>query len=75
MSKKNDDDDDRDANRRGAVMLSAGFAMFSSVLAGFLVGWALDKWLKTSPWMVVGGIILGSAVGFYELVRLTSKPD
>jgi ATP synthase protein I len=73
MSKNNDDD--KDENRRGALMLSAGFSMFSCVLAGFIVGWALDKWLKTSPWMVVGGIVAGSAVGFYELVRLTSKPD
>ncbi len=74
MSKK-DEDDDREANRRSAVMLSAGFAMFSSVLAGFLVGWGLDKWLKISPWGVVAGIVLGSAAGFYELVRLTSNPD
>jgi ATP synthase protein I len=72
MSKN--DDDDKDA-RSGAMMLSAGFSMFSCVLAGFLIGWALDKWLKTSPWMVVVGIVLGSALGFYELVRLTSRHD
>lgn len=72
MSKNNDDDKDA---RGGAMMLSAGFSMFSCVLAGFLIGWALDKWLKTSPWMVVVGIVLGSALGFYELVRLTSKSN
>jgi ATP synthase protein I len=72
---KNDDDDDRDASRRSAVMLSAGFAMFSSVLAGFLIGWGLDRWLKISPWGVVVGIVLGSAAGFYELVRLTSNSE
>ena len=70
-----DEDDDKDVNRRGAVMYSAALSIFFSVLVGFGIGWALDKWLGTTPWMVVGGIVLGSALGFYEFIRLTSKLD
>ncbi|HEX8162350.1 MAG TPA: AtpZ/AtpI family protein [Pyrinomonadaceae bacterium] len=68
-------DDDKDVNRRSAVMYSAALSIFFSVLVGFGVGWALDKWLGTTPWMVVGGIVTGSALGFYEFIRLTSKLD
>jgi ATP synthase protein I len=68
-------DDDKDVNRRGAVMYGAALSIFFSVLVGFGIGWALDKWLGTTPWMVVAGIVLGSALGFYEFIRLTSKLD
>ena len=54
-------------------MYAAALSIFFSVLAGFGIGWALDKWLGTTPWMVVAGIVLGSALGFYEFIRLTSK--
>ena len=73
MSKNGDDD--KDANRRSAVMYGAALSIFFSVLVGFGIGWALDMWLGTTPWMVVGGIVLGSALGFYEFIRLTSKLD
>jgi ATP synthase protein I len=69
------DDEDRDVNRRSAVMYSAALSIFFSVLVGFGVGWVLDRWLGTTPWLVVAGIVLGSALGFYEFIRLTSKLD
>ena len=56
-------------------MYAAALSIFFSVLVGFGIGWALDKWLETSPWLLVVGIVLGSALGFYEFVRLTSKLD
>jgi hypothetical protein len=46
-----------------------------STTTGVWIGYALDRWLGTSPWLVVAGIVLGSAVGFYEFVRLLAKLD
>jgi len=60
-------------NRRSAVAYAAGLTIFFSVAAGFGVGWALDRWLGTTPWMVVLGIVLGSALGLYQFIRMTSK--
>jgi len=36
-------------------------------------GWFLDKWLGTAPWLLVVAILIGSALGLYEFVRLSSK--
>ena len=33
------------------------------------VGYALDRWLGTSPWFLLGGLIAGLVVGFYGLAR------
>ena len=33
------------------------------------IGYALDYWLGTAPWCLVGGLILGIIVGFYELAK------
>jgi F0F1-type ATP synthase assembly protein I len=41
----------------GAIMLLGG------------IGFALDRWWGTSPWFLVGGLIVGLIVGFYELAR------
>jgi ATP synthase protein I len=37
------------------------------------VGWLLDRWLGTKPWLLVAGVTLGSVAGFYEFIRATSK--
>jgi ATP synthase protein I len=52
---------------------AAAFSLFASVVSGLIAGWLLDRWLGTSPWLLVAGIVLGAAAGFYELVRITSK--
>jgi ATP synthase protein I len=37
------------------------------------VGWLLDRWLETAPWLLISGLVLGAVVGFYQFVKLTSK--
>lgn len=65
--------DERDVVRKSGMVYAAIFSLASSVLVCLMVGWALDKWLKTSPWLLVAGIVLGSVAGFYQFVRLISK--
>ncbi|OLE81914.1 MAG: hypothetical protein AUF76_11750 [Acidobacteria bacterium 13_1_20CM_2_65_9] len=33
------------------------------------IGYALDYWLGTSPWFLLGGLLLGVAVGMWELAK------
>jgi F0F1-type ATP synthase assembly protein I len=33
----------------------------------------VDRWFETQPWGLIGGIVLGSAVGLFEFIRISSK--
>ena len=54
-----------DVTRQSALALELPFTLVGAVVVGGALGYLLDKWLHTSPWLVV---ILG-AVGFYGGVR------
>lgn len=66
-------DDKEELNRKSGLAYAAAFSLFASVVTGMLIGWLLDRWLGTRPWLLITGIVLGSAAGFYELIRSTSK--
>ncbi len=60
-------------NRKSGIAYAAAFSLFASVVSGLIVGWLLDRWLNTSPWLLVVGIVLGSAAGLYEFIRMSAK--
>ena len=59
--------------RKSGIAYAAALAIFMSVAAMTGLGWALDRWFATAPWLLVAGLILGAVVGFYQFIRLTSK--
>lgn len=64
---------DEDLNRKTGIAYAAAFSLFAAVVSGLLIGWLLDRWLGTKPWLLVLGIVLGAAAGFYEFIRASSK--
>lgn len=68
-----DEDNKQDINRKSGMAYAAAFSLFASVVSGLIGGWLLDRWLGTGPWLLVAGIVLGAAAGFYEFIRITSK--
>lgn len=46
---------------------SASGDLLASVVAGLIIGLALDAWLGTSPWFVVGFIIVAAIGGFMKM--------
>lgn len=60
-------------NRKSGLAYAAAFSLFGAVIAGLLLGWLLDRWLGTRPWLLVAGLVLGAAAGFYEFIRASSK--
>lgn len=65
--------EDEETNRKSGVAYGAALSLFFSVAVMTGVGWLLDRWLGTRPWLLVLGLILGAAVGFFEFIRLTAK--
>jgi ATP synthase protein I len=59
--------------RKSGLAYAAAFTLFSTVAVLLGAGYLLDSWLGSSPWGIIGGIVLGSIVGFYQFVRITSK--
>ncbi len=67
------DRSDEETNRKSGLAYAAALSLFAAVVSGLIVGWLLDRWLGTRPWLLVSGIVLGAAAGFYEFIRQTAK--
>lgn len=67
------EEDPQEINRKSGLAYAAAFSLFTAVVAGLIVGWVLDRWLGTGPWLLVSGIVLGAVTGFYQFVRISSK--
>jgi ATP synthase protein I len=65
--------DDQNVNSRSSVVYGAVLSLALSIVSCLLAGWALDRWLGTSPWLIVAGIVLGSVAGFMQFIRLMSR--
>ena len=63
----------QDENRKSGMAYAAGLTLFASVVGLGGVGWLVDSWRGTAPWFLVGGLVFGAIVGFYQFIRLTSK--
>lgn len=66
------DGQEREAARGSGIAYAAGLSIFFSVLTCMGLGWVLDRYFGTG-WMMVAGIILGAAVGFYQFIRIISR--
>ena len=65
--------DEESVDRKSGLIYAAVLSFVLSTVTCLGVGWALDRWLGTGPWLVVTGILLGAGVGFYQFVRLLSR--
>ena len=50
--------------------------LIGGIAGGALIGWLLDRWLGTSPWLLLSLLFLGTVAGFRNIIRISSKrPD
>ena len=59
--------------RQSGMAYSAAIVFFGSVVFMMILGWLADWLLGSSPWGIVGGIILGGIIGFVQFFRITSQ--
>ncbi len=58
------------------VGFRAGVEVFSALVVGVAIGWFLDRWLGTWPWLFLLFFVLGSAAGVMNVYRLfTPRSD
>lgn len=59
--------------RKSGMAYTASLSLAVSVVLGLGLGAAADYFLKTSPWGILIGIILGGALGFYLFFSISSQ--
>ena len=72
MLKKNSDDD----VKRGLFMGSAfrlGTELVAAVVVGTIIGFILDNWFDTKPWLLIIFFFLGAAAGILNVIRAANR--
>jgi len=54
---------------QSAPFAAASYGLIGAILVLGLIGYGLDRWRGTSPWFLLGGLLLGIVVGFYDLAK------
>jgi len=54
---------------RPLAYVGLGFEIVIPIVLGLLLGWWLDRRWDTGPWLLLTGILLGIAAGFYNFFR------
>ena len=52
---------------------AVGIEMGLSVVVGLLVGWFLDDYFGTEPWLLLVFLILGMVAGFRSMLRAARR--
>lgn len=50
-----------------------GLNLVSATFVGLFIGWWLDKWLDTKPWLLLTFLVLGIAAGFKNVMVEVKK--
>ncbi len=49
------------------------FEIAATTLVGGGIGWMLDRWLATGPWLLLLFFLLGVAAGFWNLLKAVGR--
>ena len=67
MGKKDDD------KKNLAAYSTVGLMFPVSIAVGAAIGYMLDKWLNTAPYLLVIFTLYGVAAGFWNLYKVTKR--
>ena len=65
-----------DSEKRGSFMGSAfklGTELVSAVAVGTIIGFILDSWFDTKPWLIIIFFFLGTAGGILNVIRTANR--
>ena len=64
-----------DGSEKGSVLSLAfrvAVEIVSAVVIGFILGWFLDDWLGTKPWLMLTFVFIGFVAGVLNVYRMAS---
>ncbi len=67
---------DTDNEKRGSFMGNAfklGTELVAAVTVGTIIGFILDSWFDTKPWLIIIFFFLGAAAGMLNVIRAANK--
>ena len=65
-----------DVEKKGSFMGSAfklGTELVAAVAVGTIIGFILDNWFDTKPWLIIIFFFIGVAAGIINVVRSAKK--
>ena len=65
-----------DSEKRGAFMGNAfklGTELVAAVAIGTIIGFILDSWFDTKPWLIIIFFFLGAAAGILNVIRAAKQ--
>ena len=65
-----------DSEKRGSFMGNAfklGTELVAAVAVGTIIGFILDSWFDTKPWLIIIFFFLGSAAGMLNVIKTANR--
>jgi len=65
-----------DREKKGSFMGSAfklGTELVAAVAVGTIIGFILDSWFDTKPWLIIIFFFLGAAAGMLNVIRTANR--
>ena len=65
-----------DVEKNGSFMGSAfklGTELVAAVVVGTIIGFILDSWFDTKPWLIIIFFFLGAAAGMLNVIRTANR--
>ena len=65
-----------ESEKKGSFMGSAfklGTELVASVAVGTIIGFILDTWFDTKPWLIIIFFFLGAAAGLLNVIRTANR--
>ena len=65
-----------DKEERGSFMGNAfklGTELVAAVAVGTIIGFILDSWFDTKPWLIIIFFFLGTAAGILNVIRTANR--
>ncbi|HVO15468.1 MAG TPA: AtpZ/AtpI family protein [Alphaproteobacteria bacterium] len=53
-----------------SIAFRIGVELVAALAIGVAIGWLLDRWLGSSPWLLIVFFVLGAAAGIMNVIRV-----